>query len=52
MALRERPEYSVQLANQGTWNSTRGDNTLGQLAISMTAPGLSDPAAATFAVIP
>jgi hypothetical protein len=51
-ALRDRPEYSVQLANQGTWNATRGDNTLGQLAISATAPGVADPAAATFTVIP
>jgi hypothetical protein len=51
-ALRERPEYSVQLANQGTWNATRGDNTLGQLTISATAPGSADPAATTFAVIP
>jgi hypothetical protein len=51
-ALRDRPEYSVQLANQGTWNATRGDNTLGQLAISATAPGTVDPAAQTFTVIP
>jgi hypothetical protein len=50
--LRDRPEYSVQLANQGTWNATRGDNTLGQLTISASAPGAADPAAATFAVIP
>jgi hypothetical protein len=50
--LRDRPEYSVQLANQGVWNATRGDNTLGQLTISATAPGAVDAAATTFAVIP
>jgi hypothetical protein len=42
----------VQLANQGVWNATRGDNTLGQLTISATAPGAVDAAATTFAVIP
>lgn len=50
--LRGRPEYSVQLANQGAWNATRGDNTLGELAISDAAAGDVDAAAATFTVIP
>jgi hypothetical protein len=52
-ALRPRPEYSMQLANQGTWNATRGDNTLlAQLTVAADAPGGSDLGATDFAVIP
>ena len=51
--LRSRPEYSIELANQGTWNAARGDNTLlAQLTVTADAPGGSDPAATDFAVIP
>jgi hypothetical protein len=52
-ALRARPEYSIQLANQGTWNATQGDNTLTDaLTISPTAPGTTDSTAQDFTVIP
>ena len=50
--LRSRPEYSVQLANQGVWNATRGDNTLAEISLSESAPGTADPGATSFAVIP
>jgi hypothetical protein len=50
--LRSRPEYSVQIANQGVWNATRGDNTLTQITLADSAPGTADPAATSFAVIP
>jgi hypothetical protein len=51
-ALRTRPEYSIQLANSGTWDAARGDNTLLNISVSASAAGSSDPAAQTFAVIP
>ncbi len=51
-ALRDRPAYSVQLANEGVWNETLGDNTLGQLTLSADAAGDADPTAAAFSVIP
>jgi len=50
--LRSRPEYSVELANEGVWNATRGDNTLAQITLSASAPGTADPGATSFAVIP
>ncbi len=50
--LRSRPEYSVELANQGVWNATRGDNTLAQITLAASAPGTADPGATSFAVIP
>jgi hypothetical protein len=50
--LRSRPEYSVQIANQGVWNATRGDNTLAEITLAGSAPGTSDPEATSFAVIP
>ena len=50
--LRSRPEYSVQIANQGVWNATRGDNTLAQITVADSAPGTADPGATSFAVIP
>ena len=49
--LRSRPEYSVELANQGVWNAMRGDNTLTQLAVSADAPGTADAGAMSFGVI-
>jgi hypothetical protein len=52
-ALRPRAEYSIQLANQGAWDASHGDNTLlAQLTISAAAPGGADPDAKDFAVIP
>jgi hypothetical protein len=50
--LRSRPEYSVQLANQGVWNAMRGDNTLGQIRLTADAAGTADAGATSFAVIP
>jgi hypothetical protein len=50
--LRNRPEYSVQIGNQGVWNATRGDNTLGQITVAGSASGTADPGATSFAVIP
>jgi hypothetical protein len=50
--LRSRPEYSVQIANQGVWNATRGDNTLARITVADSAPGTADPGATSFAVIP
>jgi Domain of unknown function (DUF4832)/Domain of unknown function (DUF4874) len=50
--LRSRPEYAVQLANQGVWDQTLGDNTLAQLNIASSAAGTADPAATAFTVIP
>ena len=50
--LRTRPEYSVQLANQGVWNATRGDNTLTELVVTASASGTADPGATSFAVLP
>jgi len=50
--LRSRPEYSVQLANEDVWNATRGDNTLAEITVAVSAPGTADPEATTFAVIP
>ncbi|MDK2971449.1 MAG: hypothetical protein PWP23_1204 [Candidatus Sumerlaeota bacterium] len=29
VSLRDRPEYSVRMANQGTWDASRGENILG-----------------------
>ncbi len=51
-SLRERPEYAVQLANQGVWDQTYGDNTLAELALTTDADGTADPEATTFSVIP
>jgi hypothetical protein len=28
LTLRDRPEYSIRMANDGVWNSSRGDNLL------------------------
>jgi hypothetical protein len=50
--LRSRAEYSVQIANQGVWNATRGDSTLAQITLADSAPGTADPGATSFAVIP
>jgi hypothetical protein len=50
--LRSRPEYSVQIANQGVWNAVRGDNTLARITLATSAPGTADPGATSFTVIP
>lgn len=51
-ALQTRPEYSIQLANAGVWDATRGDNALPILAIDASAPGETDPSATVFAAVP
>ncbi|HEX2878845.1 MAG TPA: DUF4832 domain-containing protein, partial [Polyangiaceae bacterium] len=38
-ALRDLPEYSVRLAAADVWQATTGDNTLGTMTVSDTAPG-------------
>ncbi len=47
-SLRHHPEYAIRLANQNTWDSAKGDNTLGTLTISASAPGDADSDAQTF----
>jgi len=51
-ALQKRPEYSIQLANAGVWDATRGDNALPSLTIDASAPGETDPSSTVFAAVP
>ncbi|MEM6270977.1 MAG: DUF4832 domain-containing protein [Bacteroidota bacterium] len=41
-SLAARPAYAIRLANQGTWRRAFGDNVLGEVRISETAPGVAD----------
>jgi Domain of unknown function (DUF4832) len=52
MRLETRAEYSIQLANQNTWDAAHGDNTLARMMVEANAPGGSDPTARDFTVIP
>lgn len=47
-SLKERSEYAIRLANDGVWDSERGDNTLGMLEIDAAAPGCKDASASAF----
>ncbi len=48
-SLQGKPAYAVQLANDGVWDASLGENTITtSLRVDPTAPGAVDPAAATF----
>jgi hypothetical protein len=49
--LRDLSEYSIRLAAEGVWQATTGDNTLGTLSVSDTAPGDAIDAAANWLLI-
>jgi len=51
-ALTEDPRYAIQLANDGVWDASSGDNVLsGELVIDPATPGSVDPGATSFAEI-
>jgi len=50
--LEARPEYALRLANEQVWDDATGENTLGEIAVSASAPGVADANAADFAVLP
>jgi len=52
-SLRDRPEYSVRLANLGTWDPQTAQNAITEsFRIDPSAPGPSDPSSASFVEIP
>jgi len=51
--LRDRPEYSVRIANAGVWDAASGDNELTKIVkIDPSAPGPVDATAKEFVEIP
>jgi hypothetical protein len=50
-SLRERADYAIQLANEGTWGAASGDNTLGSLRVTASAEGDAVSDAPQFATI-
>lgn len=50
-SLRDTPAFSIRLANEGVWDATRGENTLGTITIDDTAAGSVDATATSFVVI-
>jgi len=51
--LRDRPEYSVRIANAGVWDAASGDNELTKvLKIDPSAPGPVDSTAKEFVEVP
>ena len=37
--LKNDPRYSIQMANDGVWNATAGDNKMTNVVVSTSAPG-------------
>ena len=50
-ALATRAEYAIRFANEGVWDASRGENTLGSMTVDETAPGTTDPGAATLTIL-
>jgi hypothetical protein len=50
-ALATRAEYAIRFANEGVWDASRGENTLGSITVDETAPGTTDPGAATLTIL-
>ena len=51
-AVRNNPAYAIRFANTTGWNATLGENNVGTLTVSTSAPGSADTSAPAFAVIP
>ena len=51
-SLSDRAEYAVRFANEDIWNATGGYNELGQVEISDSATGSSNPDATALSVLP
>jgi hypothetical protein len=52
MAVRTNPAYAIRFANTTGWNATLGENEIGSVTVSTTAPGSADASATSLAVIP
>ncbi len=50
--LRDRPEYAIQLANNGTWSADGRNILVADLAVDADAPGDFDPGATDLEVLP
>jgi hypothetical protein len=50
--LRARSAYAVRVVNEGTWDDASGLNRLGEILVSTSAPGTTDPAADRLATVP
>lgn len=51
-AARANPAYAIRFANAAGWNATLGENNVGNILVSASAPGTADPSATALAVIP
>jgi hypothetical protein len=49
--LQSRPDYAIQMANQGTWNASEGWNVLGSIQIDPAASGTTDPNSTTMHIL-
>ena len=50
-ALQARAEHALRFANEKVWDETKGDNLLGTIEVSESAPGVAGTAAADFVVL-
>jgi len=49
LSLQYRPEFAIQLANEGIWDASSGTNRVtDSLSVDPAAPGSADPSAAKF----
>lgn len=51
-SLQTRPDYAIRFANEQVWDDASGENALGNLEITASAPGAIDPTATDFALLP
>jgi hypothetical protein len=50
--LRSRPAFAVRVLNEGTWDDATGLNRLGEIRVSASAAGTTDPTADRLAILP
>lgn len=51
-SLQGRADYALRFANEKTWDAATGENTLGTVELSATAPGTATSEATDFSVLP